>query len=285
MSIFKNDYIELKLIDDNYCIELKNNTWSKTLFNYILSIPTDVNFGLINYLEHYEKILDEEHKDNSDFIGHIHKFVFSEVVRFTPIQKWKKTRKNKLFYDEVEQFMKDIGIFMNCVEVNERKTVPFISLQHIFVFEVNDRISNFHTTRFLPLFIDDSMRWYDVYSKDIDNSSFYGLNVNKRFFKIDSKLKKQDFGKHFLSPEWISIVENSEKNILELPFETSCTNWVYSLGLCAVYLLTYNKTIPKNVFTKEQITFLIDDILHTPLYSCIVRCLETNYKSRVFIML
>lgn len=294
MDILKNEIIHIYNKDDNYIIEIKNIPYVKRYMNYLLLNDTDMAYNLEEYMISYEKVLhtEDDTEVEPDNVKHIHKFIFSDNVKFTGVQKWKKTRKNKLHYDEVEQYMKDIGLFMNFYEINERKSVTHISLSHIIVMEIKDEVKDKYNIRFIPFMLDENIRYYDIHSKGVlvvpgvfetlEKTNFFGLNVNKRFMTFEEPIMDKHKAKHFSSKELREIYKREKE---EFPVETTCTNWVYSLGLTAIYLLTYNKSIVKDELTREEIAVLIEDILHTPLYSCLSRCLEDDYKIRVFMYL
>ena len=320
--LLKNNNIEIHETSTNTTFFIQDDYWTKKYMNLLLVKETDVGFGLEEFIESYETKKTSTVKTDTSMIGVddidtdekkvdkiTHIFKFNNMVSFKLLQKWKKTRKNELSYSEVSQFVKDIGIFMNMIEVNELCTTPFISLQHIFVMEVKDILNGKTYIRFIPIFIDETIPWYPIQSTSVSSiettechehvdthtmdskikqpNDFYGFNVNKRIAIIDKPIDRiHQKNSKFISHEWKKVIDDSIKGDVELfPQQTTCTNWVYSLGLCAIYLLTYNKSIIKNELSKEQIFFILEDILHTPLYSCILRCLEDDIMMRIFMFL
>lgn len=79
----------------------------------------------------------------------------------------------------------------------------------------------------------------------------------------------------------ISILGHELYNIEKLPSYIPYNNWMSSLGLCGVYLLTNNLKI-QNKTSKEYST-IIEKIQSTKLYFMILRLLERKNTKRLFL--
>jgi hypothetical protein len=70
-------------------------------------------------------------------------------------------------------------------------------------------------------------------------------------------------------------------NIVSLPSSMYSNNWIYSLGLTAIYLLTGETKLQDK--DRRHYEILIENIIYTKLYFMIMRCLEKNHSERIYI--
>lgn len=376
--IFKSDLLTIvkknndSEFDDGYShfFYVSNNKWAKKYIQYLLVNTSDVAFSLNDNLISYEYKTYNDVKNDydernipSNHKSGLHIFEFSGFSLLQPIQSWKKNKSDKLHYDELEQYIKDIGFFINMIEINENKSIPSIDIKNIFVLERNDDINNTITTRFIPLFLGSQYTWFTIQQQiNETNRNYYhniqeikGFDINKRNMIIplhnnqnkqnisdldddiidslvktidedDSKLDMErneddtdvddDFVSKnkisgftlFLSPELISFynkiqindkinsINDTNVKLIDYIYDDSddnndvyylnCASWIYSLGISTIYLFSHNKQITSHKnkgLEYKYLRELIDPILHTPLYHCILRTIKQNINQRCFL--
>lgn len=272
VTLLKTNHFKLQQDKSKYIVWLKDNDLCNTYIRYLLLEETDLEFNLRKFMIDYREVKDDED-------GYFHKMSFKGFV-LQPLQQWKMERKHMLKYDELQQFINDIGNFMMMIQANEKKTLPYIPHTHIFAMEydIDDDEADIQTRvlRFIPFFMDDNIMWCSM-----NDNGDLNIHNHRQYMYIPTTYS---FAKHkyCISPELDACMMNMTSIDVEYT-ELTNSSWVYSLGLLCIYLYKNER----DVFTKlyKKYNNYIDDIKHTPLYHCIQRCLDEDATKRTFLYL
>lgn len=168
-------------------------------------------------------------------------YTYTLTSKLLTLDEFHTNRKKLLSYQQTLAFTIMIGN-----QIEELKThnlcFPFINLEKIIVIDEQYFIN-----------LDDEL-----------------LNINEN----DTILIKKPYKK-------ISILGHELYNIKKLPSYIPYNNWMSSLGLCAVYLLTNNLKIENK--TSKEYSKIIENIQSTKLYFMILRLLERKNTKRLFL--
>lgn len=165
------------------------------------------------------------------------------------MNQYRSKKKGLLKYLEILRCSLTIGEQIKEFEKNEI-TTPYIDIDNIIVID---------SEKFIYM------------NEEYLNIEYETQNKNEAIINIEKLYEKQ------------FLMGNELFNIKSIPAKINSKDWIFSLGILCIYLLT-NKEDSQNK-TVKQYSNMIEMIQDTKLYFFILRCLEENPKKRKYLFI
>lgn len=277
-TLIRNDFIKVEQTDESTLVfQWAEDDMVEDYMKYVLSDQSDMNMGLARHAVNYRA-------DKSPDAKYKHRMTFHGVL-MQSIHQWKRARKNMLQYHELSQFIHDVSLFMMMVQANSGVSLPYTPYEYIFTLEhvVRDPESGdiSRITRFLPLFLSRDIQWCRVDDSSID-IPIVDTYRHTMFMPPESRMPM-----YFItSPEMDDYLSSGQFEDAET--RITCASWLYSLAVTCVWLYKDIRELPmskdnievRGFLSKEFLEDELDDIMGTPVYHTLMRCLNPDPKRR-----